>query len=241
VKWHYTTGQPINAAPVIDAGNIYFATQDGNVISLDGTGGLNWQHSVGTLVFGSPAIGSNGAVYVCNVSDNQLVSLDASGNENWRFTGADNAIAAPTVKRSGAGDTIYFGTTGNRMYCVDASGSEVWHYDATGVIYGSAAIGSDGAIYFGSQDGYLYALEPAGTLRWSFNNFAAIDGPLAIDSAGFIYFGDTDGYLDVVKPDGSDYAWLDALGDTFFDGGPAIGPNKSVYIVGANGAVYGFH
>ena len=123
-------------------------------------------------VVSSPAIGSDGTIYV---GSNALYAINpTTGVEKWYFyTGGYNVVSSPAIN----GGLIYFGCNNGLLYCVNSSGNSQWSYPSYptySAIESSPTISSDGTvIYFGCDDGKVYAVytgnnaNPAGTLKWS--------------------------------------------------------------------------
>ena len=68
-------------------------------------GTLKWKFKVGGLIYSSPAIGSDGTIYV-GTDDDYLYALNPDGTLKWKFK-ANNAISSsPAISSDG---TIYVG------------------------------------------------------------------------------------------------------------------------------------
>jgi hypothetical protein len=109
------------------------------------------------MVLSSPAIGTDGTVYVGSW-DGKLYALDAAtGTAKWAFaTDAQISWSSPAV---GADGVVYVGSDDNNVYALDGvSGTPKWVFATGGDVYSSPAIGVDGTVYVGSHDGRVYAL-----------------------------------------------------------------------------------
>jgi outer membrane protein assembly factor BamB len=202
--WSYKTSAPMTSSPSIDLnGTIYAGDWNGIVYALNPDGTLKWQWRdathVGT-VDSSPAIGSDGTIYVAGGT--AVVALSADGTVKWKYqTSVAFAGSSPAIGTDG---TIYVGSRDGGLYAIGADGTFKWAYPTRGGVDSSPAIGADGTIYVGSnyksgQDSYLYVLLPNGGLKWEFNPHPSkvwsITSSPAIGPDGVIYFGTTGGYL----------------------------------------------
>ena len=75
-------------------------------------------------------------------------------------------------------------------------GQKNGRFETKGLIYGSPAIGTDGAVFVGSWDGFVYAIDGAtGAQKWSFKANGPVTGSAAIGSDGVVYVGSHGKYL----------------------------------------------
>ena len=137
-----------------------------------------------------------------------------------------------------------------------------WQFRTGGPVVSSPAFDGDGDAYVGSGDGYLYAFLQSGELKWRHRTGAALlaspalgnfigsdfavsnpssDGVLRVISATFgtdrAAFARRGGNGDAPNGDGGAAGMKWGLGFS----SPAIGPEGSVYVGSANGAMYAFH
>jgi len=137
-----------------------------------------WRYAPGGEVKSSPAIGSDGTIYID--SQNGLDALDpVDGTLKWRFPhGGPAPQISPAVGPDG---TVYFSvdSTPHRLYAIDPEdGSEVWHVDLEPSLrVSSPAIEESGErIYVASlvEDltwntgrGLLYSIDANGAIVWT--------------------------------------------------------------------------
>jgi hypothetical protein len=76
-------------------------------------GTLKWRYKTGYTV-SSPAIGSDGTVYVGS-SDSCLYALTPSGQLKWRYKTGDEVYSSPAV---GSDGTVYVGSYDNYLYAI---------------------------------------------------------------------------------------------------------------------------
>lgn len=211
----------------------YFATLLGaiSVTSLQALiaqpepGTVTWSYSIGSPITSSPALASDGTVYIGNQSGCYAIT-------NSRFA-ASNSWSVPFPLYGSASlaadGTIYFCGSGT-FRAVNPNGTQKWSFSLPGVNFqGTPAVGMDGTIYFVSN-GRIYALTSAGTKLWD----ALIDNPSGtgsqvIGSDGTIYVGGFfTGTLHGLRPSGEE-KWLLRLASAPAEA-PGIGKNGVLYL-----------
>jgi len=118
---------------------------------------LLWGFETGYHVVSSPAIGSDGTVYVGS-KDNKLYAINGkSGDKLWEFVTGSLGFSSPAI---GSDGTVYVGSDDNKLYAINGkSGVKLWEFETGDGVYSSPAIGSDGTVYVGSFDKKLYAIK----------------------------------------------------------------------------------
>ena len=94
-------------------------------------------------VVSSPAIGSDGTIYV-GAFDAKLYALDPStGAIRWSFATTDHIYASPALGRDRAGrtDGIYVASADGSVYALAPDGRLRWRYDTGAPIRSSPVIG----------------------------------------------------------------------------------------------------
>ncbi len=203
---------------------------------------LYWSFPVRDGIASSPAIASDGTIYVgagwlwSGTSDSCLYAINPDGSLKWYFKTENGVFSSPAVGTDG---TIYFGSLDKYLYAIEDSityGKLKWKTYLNHLVFSSPAIGLDGTIYVGSLSQKFYALNPAGTIKWSFQtNWCVFSSP-AIGSDGEIYVGSKDENLYAFE-DSMTYGkvkWNYSAGQ-FYDGhlmdsSPAIGADGSIYV-----------
>jgi len=186
-----------------------------------------WAFKTGKGVRSSPAIGSDGTIYVGSDDDN-LYAINPDGSKKWAFKTRDDVDSSPAI---GSDGTIYVGSDDNNLYAINPDGSKKWAFktgDWVGEVRSSPAIGSDGTIYVGSYDNNLYAINPDGSKKWAFRTGDVVHSSPAIGSDGTIYVGSWDNKLYAINPDGSK-KWAFRTRDDVFSS-PAIGSDGTIYV-----------
>lgn len=173
-------GQPQAGAPWPMRGHDSARTSQ----SAFGSAPSEWNFTTGGAIFSSPAIGSDGTVFVGS-DDHKVYALNGStGAIRWSRTAPAGVTSSPAISADG---TVVFGFSSSVVAVVGDTGASRWGYVATGLVSTSPAIGSDGTVYIGSSDGKLIALYGMyGTLRWNYNTGSPVSSP-AIGTGGTVY------------------------------------------------------
>ncbi|MCK4457124.1 MAG: PQQ-binding-like beta-propeller repeat protein [Thermoplasmata archaeon] len=188
------------------------------------TGNLKWNYTTDAEIFSSPAIGSDGTIYVGS-TDRNLYAINPDGSLKWNYTTKSDITSSPAI---GSDGTIYVGSCDRNLYAINPDGSLKWNYTTDAEIFSSPAMGSDGTIYVGSYDGNLYAINPDGSLKWNYTTDAEILSSPAMGSDGTIYVGSYDGNLYAINPDGS-LKWNYTTGYVVYSS-PAVGSDGTIYV-----------
>jgi outer membrane protein assembly factor BamB len=135
-----------------------------------------------------------------------------------------------------SGGTLYFGTSGGRVYALSTdSGSQEWlHY--TGQKFVSSPVVSSGIVSLGSMDGNLFALsQDTGDRRWVFETGGPIiSSPVVAD--GVVLVGSGDQHLYAVDVESGDEKWsADLKGEVFSS--PAVA-GGTAYVGTERGYLY---
>ena len=203
----------------------------------------------------SPAIGSDGLVYVCN-SGGYLFACRLDSTQGLiiivslspYYLGAE-CHCSPAI---GSDGTIYIGSDNGKLTSLKFNGlffTKQWDYTSTGSpIRSSPVIGNDGTIYFGSDDTFLYAITPNGVLKWvgpvgaisESGGDGLISGKMrsspAILSDGTIVVGTQSGTLYSVNgKTGNILSSIDVEGP--IETSPVVGADGFVYVTTTNGIV----
>ena len=156
----------------------------------------------------SPAIGSDGTVYVGSF-DQKLYAINGkTGVKLWEFKTGEwiddegnthsGVYSSPAI---GSDGTVYVGSVDNKLYAINGkSGVKLWEFETGGLVNSSPAIGSDGTVYVGSYDKKLYAINgKSGAKLWEFETGSAVSSSPAIGSDGTVYVGSHDNKLYAIK------------------------------------------
>jgi len=200
---------------------------------------LKWTFTLDAGATNSPAIASDGTLYVCASNGGQrLYAINPDGTEKWSNPTWRNMNSTPAV---GSDGTIYVVQAGDlAAYYPDHT--HKWSYAVGEFIYSHPAIGPDGTIYFtannkfyaikdnGSSAGHIWIKTVPGTFTGS-SPAIATSGP----SSGTIYVGTWD-YLYAFTSTG-DPKWSYNIVSLLHSTSPAIGADGTIYINSGNGGL----
>ena len=147
-----------------------------------------WAFKTGDGVDSSPAIGTDGTIYVGSW-DKNLYAINPDGSKKWTFKTRGTLVSSPAI---GSDGTIYFGSWDKNLYAINPDGSKKWAFKTGNWVTSPPAIGSDGTIYVGSKDKNLYAISPDGLKKWAFKTGDRVVSSPAIGNDGTIYVGSRD-------------------------------------------------
>ena len=162
--WVQETGGPLWAQPstLPDCGCIYVASMDHTVYSFDAsTGGLIWQTpDLGGALIGSPAVSTDGSLYVGTFAK-EMIALDTTdGTVKWRYTTQDRVWSEPAL----ANDVLYFGDLSGYFYAVNAKdGTALWRIQPQNGIVDTPVVLED-KIYFTNEADTLFIVNTAGDI-----------------------------------------------------------------------------
>jgi outer membrane protein assembly factor BamB len=205
------------------------------------TNTVKWTRTTGDWVESSPAVGSDGTIYVGSF-DCKVYALNPSdGSVKWTHTTDGAVYSSPAI---GSDGTIYVGGTDWNVYALNpADGSEKWVRAMDDQVDCSPAIGSDGTVYIGSMAGLVYALDPDnGSAKWArdIGGGGWLESSPAIGSDGTVYIGSDDNNVYALNPEDGTVKWTRATGDDVVSS-PAIGSDGTVYVGSNDGKVYALY
>jgi outer membrane protein assembly factor BamB len=195
-----------------------------------------WAFTTGDYVQSSPAIGSDGTVYVGG-EDNKVYALDGeTGNQKWAFTTGGGASTSPAI---GADGTVYVGSFEGIIHALDGeTGNQKWAFTMAGYVSSSPTIGVDGTVYVGGYDGKVYALDGAtGTQKWAFTTGGWVRSSPAIGADGTVYVGSYNHKVYALVGATGNQKWEFLTGNAVYSS-PAIGTDGTVYVGSEDKKVY---
>lgn len=207
------------------------------VLSLDDA---LWQAATGDSVTCSPAVGSNGAIYVGS-DDGDFYAFSSGGTLLWKYAGGGFDTSAAAVGDDG---TVYAGDGAGSLYALTSAGTLKWKYTVptpsdptlSNAIASSPAIGADGTVYFKAQDNNLYAVSSAGALKWTANAPGASYAAPVIGTDGTIYLGSDNDVFYAFTPAGA-VKWT-MTADSSIYASAAIDGSGNLYFASLGGTVY---
>jgi outer membrane protein assembly factor BamB len=192
---------------------------NGFLYAINPNGTLKWDFKTIGDVDSSPAIGSDGTIYigsdyakfayglddrsfigVGSVATGFMYAINPNGTIKWLFDALGDVDSSPAVGEDG---TIYFGSDKNDVFALNPDGTLKWLYPTKDDVDSSPAIASDGTIYIGSDDNNLYAFNPNGTVKWLYKTGGDVDSSPTIWTNGTIYVGSDDTNLYAINGFGS--------------------------------------
>jgi outer membrane protein assembly factor BamB len=209
IAWSRPTGESIAGSPVVLDGNVYVASTDAYVYSLNLNGASNWKwgpaYSGG--VFESTPLVRNGALYIGDLGG-WAYSIDASsGILNWEwisYAGYGNIGSSMSMNDSAT--TVYVSTLGGTVSALTpATGSLKWTTISIGTAINSRPVLSGNAIYVGG-DTRLYAFDAqTGTKLWNTTTPGGVSlyGCPAVSNGKVIVGGDDGILYSINTADGS--------------------------------------
>ncbi len=191
--------------------------------TLERIGEVIWRYETGAEVSSSPAIGSDGTIYVGS-EDSKLYAITPTGGLYKDYTTDFAVRSSPAV---GSDWKIYFGSDDVYVYALHPDVVRYWEYKTDGYVSSSPAIGVDGTIYVGSGDDNLWALTSEGKFKWKYTTGGDVASSPAIGEDGTIYVGSDDGSLYAINPDMT-LKWSYETGAKV-QSSPAIGADGTIY------------
>ena len=191
------------------------------------TSTIKWRYQTGQSIHSSPALDSDGIIYVGS-DDHNIYAFHPDGSIKWSFLTEGPVKSSPAI---GDGGTIYVGSNDKNIYALNSDGSLKWKFLTEAELKSSPIIGSDGTIYctvFYLVDGSVpytyqryskvYALQSDGSVKWSYcyETESQSEVPLAIEIDGIVYLGGDNIYA-LCPEDGSlkwKYALQEKIGST---------------------------
>jgi outer membrane protein assembly factor BamB len=199
---------------------------------------LKWSLHVEDRIYSSPAIGSDGTIYVGS-NNGKIYAVNPDGSIKWVFVTGSAVSSSPAVSVDG---TIYVHSDDGKLYAINPDGSQKWSFETgqstISILSSSPVIASDGTIYVGSTDTKLYALNPDGSLKWVFETDDIIVSSPTLGLDGTVYvtagtlFSPPGATLYAINPDGI-LKW--SLSKS---AGLIIGGDASTAAVGSDGTIY---
>jgi outer membrane protein assembly factor BamB len=198
----------VRSSPVLYDGNLFIATVDGYVYSINAsTMKINWQKDLTDNFYGGFAIDTFGNLYIAGNTLHKLNSND--GSEIWKYELNSQAYSNPIISLNGF--IIYVGDKSGTLHAVDFSSDLFWKKDELGSILCSGVIGDDNVIYI-SGGTLLYAIDAVnGEILDSIELRSFVESNPVLHN-GKIYIADEAGYLYIIGVSGDsiqdpDFSW----------------------------------
>jgi large repetitive protein len=205
-------------------------------------GTVLWTYDLGSPAT-SPALGTNGTVYIGTVSGLYAVTNSGSAASNkWVFS-----VPVHTPAAIGNDGTIYFGddNASASFYALNPDGTQKWvlplNPGNSVPFQSSPLVGYDGTLYFVAR-GALYAVAASGAKKWQYpvdEGFTGATLSPTSGSDGTVYvtsFYDRTAYA--VNPDGT-LKWSSSTLAEVMGESPAIALDGTIYVTA--GSLYAFN
>ena len=162
--WKAETGDPIWATPATDpnCGCIYVASMDHYIYKYKATDGslLVKSEDLGGAIVGTPAIGSDGTLYVGTFNKEMLALDPADLSIKLRYSTQDWVWGGPAISN----DILYFGDLSSSFYALHTSDLTVdWRIQANNAIVSTPVIAGEN-IYVPTESDTLYIVNTAGSI-----------------------------------------------------------------------------
>ena len=164
-KWDATTGGALWAAPATDptCGCIYVASMDRYVYKFNATDGslIKKSPDLGGAIVGTPAVGSDGTLYV-GTFGKEMYALNGSDlSIKWRFATHDWVWAGPAL----ANNVLYFGDLAGYFYALNtADGTASFGQLQVNNPIVDTPLVSGEKIYFTAESDTLYMVDTTGNI-----------------------------------------------------------------------------
>jgi outer membrane protein assembly factor BamB len=175
--WDFKTLGYVDSSPSIGAdGTVYVGSQQtrkyygenhsilldessettGFVYAIYPNGTSRWVVDIFGDVDSSPAIGSDGTLYVGSDNFHVYALNPANGATIWVQPTRDEVKSSPAVASDG---NIYIGSNDGSLYVFNPDGTLNTRYDRDeGPVNSSPSIGTDGTVYYATEGGFLFAV-----------------------------------------------------------------------------------
>lgn len=235
-------------------GNLYAATSEGVVLSLDRDSGEEiWSFQVPVepgaeardiIISSSCALDGEGGLYFgCNNYFFYALNTD-DGSLKWKYETGGEIEASPTF---GIDGNVLVSSRDGYLYSISRAGELVWRTGIGPNFYTAAVVDEIGRIYVSSfidsTLSYLNLLSPDGVILQRLPFTEIIDSSVAISPEGRLYLGNNDGNLYAFSNEGrlSNSVWPKFRGNLAssgsIEGYAAPSPNKErIYNIALRGS-----
>jgi len=205
VRWTFTIGQPIIAAPAV-AGCIVYVAGGTRLYALTLREGLYlWSYEANDLIDASPLVVDGRLMF--GSEDGLFYALDArNGSARWHFDAGSPIVGAA----AGNHGVVSFGTTDGTFFALSpATGNLLWQADLDGSIRTNPTMVAGNlyvAVNGGSEGSRIVAMNAGdGTTLWQTHISGGISAALAVDES--LYAGTSLGDLLALDRKTGDIRW----------------------------------
>ena len=171
VVWKCKLGEAIysSAAASSDGETLYVGSNDNRLYAIDTTSGkILWSQILHGKVEASPAVGSDGTIFVADFGG-FVSAISRHGSIEWSYEtpGRVSIVSSPTLDLE---DTVYIGSKTKQVLAIRRDGTLKWSYSLDENVDSTLTLDRDGDLVFGGSRGGVHVLDSAsGQARWSFN------------------------------------------------------------------------
>ncbi len=243
LRWKYDSSDWIESSPALDATEavVYVGSWSDRLLALNAsTGSLIWDFTTSSLVFASPAIGTDGTIYFGS-SDGFMYALRPDGTLKWEVEIGGELDSSPAIDMNG---NLYFGTTAGNVFALDSDGNELWEFevpDEAGALLrdtgftASPMLTSEGDLIIGCQNFFIYCLNTIdGSLTWKFETGAEVEGSCVEGMGRSVLVSGRDGFLYSFDWNGN-LNWKVSVGENFYST-PCVDGIGRIYVGGLSGS-----
>jgi len=162
--WKAKTGAPIWATPTVtpDCGCVYVPSMDHYIYKYNAADGtlLVKSENLGGAVVGTPAIGTDGTLYV-GTFNKEMLALDPTNlSIKLRYSTQDWVWGGPALYN----DVIYFGDLSSSFYALKTADLTAnWRIQANHSIVSTPAVSGEN-IYFATESDTIYIVSTTGSV-----------------------------------------------------------------------------
>ena len=162
--WKAQTSAPIWATPATqnNCGCIYVASMDHYLYEFNIADGTLMQKSpdLGGAIVGTPAIGSDGSIYLGTFNKEMLALNSTDLSIKLRFATEDWVWNGPAIYN----DVLYFGDLSDSFYALNSSDlTALWRIQANNAIVDTPVISGEN-IFFTTESDMLYIVNTSGNI-----------------------------------------------------------------------------
>ncbi len=204
INWKYNAKSPVWATPVLYKGNLYFGTENGNILSISEKGKLNWRKKVGSSFLNKGTVykdkyyivDSKGVLYRVDMINPAIIKKKQVGEMMY---------SVPVIKNN----KLFLATTLGKIMMLDPDNKEktIWQKKIWSGIYCKPAIKGE-KIYFGSENGTIYCINWLNSdIEWEIDTKSrmVISSPLIYKD--MLYIGNNKGIFYAIEINKGEIKW----------------------------------
>jgi len=185
----WSSGHAVYASPAARGASLLVAHDGGGLAAIDARGTPAWTVSTSHDVDASPAVGTDGTVYIASRT---VEAIDTRGTVRWRTAVGSPVFGAPALSVDGR--LLYVATMAGELFVLRSSDGSLERRLRVGAsVHGGALVLADGAVVLGAFDGHVRAWNPDGSLRWDVATRDGVRSTPALGRDGTIVVGSDDG------------------------------------------------